>query len=116
MLPIGAHGASSAALCATVVAGSRLGPVAQEGAPVLELPAPAAPPEDEDSAPYHRIAANLRGAIRVGALKPGDLLPTVVELGERYDVSPATAHRAVALLADGGEVAVSRGRRASAVG
>lgn len=88
-------------------------PVAQHGAPVLELPAPAAPTEDEHSAPYRRIAADLRGAIRIGALKPGDPLPTVVELGERYDVSPATAHRALALLAHGGEVAVSRGRRAT---
>jgi DNA-binding GntR family transcriptional regulator len=55
---------------------------------------------------------DLRGAIRIGALESGDPLPTVVELGERYDVSPATAYRAPALLADGGEVAVSRGRRA----
>jgi hypothetical protein len=86
-------------------------PVAQHGAPVLELPAPTSA-NDEDSAPYRRIAADLCGAIRIGALRSGDLLPTVVELGERYDVSPATAHRALALLADGGEVAVSRGRRA----
>jgi integrase len=87
-------------------------PVAQHGAPVLELPAPLALAEDGDSAPYRRIAADLRGAIRIGALKPGDLLPTVVEIGERYAVSPATAHRAVALLADSGEISVSRGRRA----
>jgi integrase len=90
-------------------------PVAQHGAPVLELPAPAVLTEDEYSAPYRRIAADLRGAIRIGALKPGDVLPTVVELGERYEVSPATAHRALALLADSGEVAVSRGRRAIVV-
>jgi integrase len=92
------------------------GPVAHDVAPVVQLPPPAATEPDEGSAPYGRIAADLRGAIRIGALKPGDALPTVVELGERYDVSPATAHRALALLAAGGEVAVLRGRRATVVG
>ena len=88
-------------------------PPAQYDAPVIELPAPAPPVENEDKAPYRRIAADLRGAIRIGALKPGDVLPTVVELGERYDVSPATAHRALALLADDRKIVVSRGRRAT---
>lgn len=88
-------------------------PVAQHDEPILELPTPPASVEDDDSAPYRRIAADLRGAIRIGVLKPGDMLPTVVELAERYDVSPATAHRAVAVLAEADEVEVYRGRRAT---
>jgi integrase len=91
-------------------------PAAQNGAPVLELPASDASAEDDDAAPYRRIAADLRGAIRIGAFRAGDLLPTVKDLAERYEVSVATAHRAVALLADCDEVAVSRGRRASVRG
>lgn len=87
-------------------------PAAQHGVPVLELPAPVAPEEGEDAAPYRRIAADLRGAIRLGAFGPGGLLPTVKELAERYEVSVATAHRAIALLADDDEIVVSRGRRA----
>ena len=87
-------------------------PVARHGAPVLELPAPTVATEDENGAPYRRIAADLRGAIRIGAFRVGDLLPTVKELSERYEVSVATAHRAVALLIEGDQVLVSRGRRA----
>ncbi len=88
-------------------------PVAQHDTPVVEPPTPAPAPEDDDSAPYRRIAADLRAAIRIGALRSGDLIPTVKELAVRYAVSVATAHRATALLADGGEVTVSRGRRAT---
>jgi DNA-binding GntR family transcriptional regulator len=63
--------------------------------------------------PYQRIAADLRAAIACGVLRPGDHLPTVEELAERYGVATGTAHRAVAELQRGGLVTVSRGRRAS---
>jgi integrase len=66
----------------------------------------------EDSAPYLRIADDLRAAIRCGALKMGNPLPTVAELGRRYGVAVSTAQRAVTALADSGQVTVSRGRRA----
>ena len=88
-------------------------PVSRHDAPVVELPTPAPAAEDDDSAPYRRIATDLRAAIRIGVLRPGDLVPTVKELAERYAVSIATAHRATALLAAGSEVTVSRGRRAT---
>lgn len=61
---------------------------------------------------YQRIAADLRGAIACGALKPGDKLPTFVDLAARYDVAFNTAQRAVAALKSEGLVTVSRGRRA----
>lgn len=65
------------------------------------------------TSPYQRIAADLRAAIACGALRPGDHLPTVEELAQRYGVAAGTAHRAVAELHRGGLVTVSRGRRAS---
>jgi integrase len=62
---------------------------------------------------YQRIAADLRAAIRCGALRQGDTLPTVKDLAQRYNVSVATAHRAVGVLTQTGEALASRGRRAS---
>ena len=56
-----------------------------------------------------------RGAAEIasGRLRPGDQLPAVVQLAAKYDVAAGTAHRAVALLADGGLIDVRRGRRAT---
>jgi integrase len=68
-----------------------------------------------DGAPYRRIAADLRAAIRCGAYAPGDHLPSEASLAARYGVAASTAHRAIDLLKEGGEVTVSRGRRASVV-
>jgi integrase len=64
------------------------------------------------SGPYAVIANDLRGAIRSGVLRTGHQLPTIKDLRTRYDVSSATAHRAVQLLKDEGLVSASRGRRA----
>lgn len=66
----------------------------------------------EPSGPYAEIASDLRGAIRSGVLRTGHQLPTVKDLCTSYDVSAATAHRAVQLLKGEGLVSVSRGRRA----
>lgn len=77
---------------------------------------PPAASVDEDSAPYLRIAADLRGAITCGALRPGDTLPTLVDLAGRYGVAESTAHWAIAELAQSGEVTVSRGQRAKVAG
>ncbi|MEU4739746.1 tyrosine-type recombinase/integrase [Actinosynnema sp. NPDC023658] len=68
--------------------------------------------EPKISGPYQKIAADLRGAIACGALRPGDALPTVNELTARYDVSVGTANRAVAELKKEGLVEASRGKRA----
>jgi len=79
------------------------------GTPALPV---ATDTEDSGDSPYRRIAADLRAAIRCGALGVGEYLPTVKTLADRYSVSEGTAHRAMTLLAEGGEVAVSRGKRA----
>jgi integrase len=73
---------------------------------------PARPPRAADSAPYLRIAADLRAAVACGALAPGDPLPTVADLAKRYGVAPSTAHRAVAELCAEGVASAARGRRA----
>jgi hypothetical protein len=67
---------------------------------------------ENPAGPYVHIADDLRGAIRVGLLKPGDQLPTIKDLCGSYEVGSATAHRAVQLLKDEGLVEASRGRRA----
>jgi integrase len=66
----------------------------------------------EPTDPWRLIAADLRGAVLCGALKPGDQLPSSSQLANRYKVAASTAHRAVAELADSGLVTVSRGKRA----
>lgn len=47
---------------------------------------------------YLRIATDLRGRIASGEYRPGDKLPTLPELCERYRVSETTARNAVSLL------------------
>jgi len=79
----------------------------------LSEPGAAQEPPAEDAAPYQRIADDLRASIACGALQPGDYLPTEKELAQRYGVSAATAHRAVALLTSAGIATASRGRRAT---
>jgi DNA-binding FadR family transcriptional regulator len=68
-----------------------------------------------DDKAYQRIAADLRGAITCGALKPGELLQPFNFLADRYSVASNTVQRAVKLLAEEGLVVVSRGRRAVVV-
>jgi hypothetical protein len=65
----------------------------------------------DDSAPYQRIAADLRAAIACGALRPGDRLPTLVELARRYGVAESTARRAIIQLTTAGLVERYRSQR-----
>ncbi len=83
--------------------------------PVDTAPSAHAPAQEAQAAcsPYRQIATDLRGAITCGALRPGDLLPTIEELKERYRVAAGTANRAVAELKEAGLVSASRGRRAT---
>lgn len=79
----------------------------------LDVDSPSAKHADTESAnPYQRIAADLRGAISCGALCPGEQLPTIEQLKDRYQVSTGTANRAIAELKAEGLVLASRGRRA----
>jgi integrase len=66
--------------------------------------------------PYLTIAQSIRDDIASGRLKPGDQLPTVVQLAAEFTVAAGTAHRAMALLANEGLIAVTRGKRASVAG
>ena len=49
--------------------------------------------------PYEVIAARLRERIHDGRLALGDLVPTTHDLAVAHNVSIATAHRAIAVLA-----------------
>lgn len=48
-----------------------------------------------------RLAAILQDRIRSGEFKPGDKFPSVRQIADDYQVSPATAHHGMKLLADG---------------
>lgn len=88
-------------------------------APPVEVdpakPLDAVPEPDVDDCPslYRRIAADLRGAIICGVLKPGDHLPTLADLPERYRAVPSTASRAISILAAEGLIESTRGKRAT---
>ncbi|WP_331719830.1 GntR family transcriptional regulator (plasmid) [Streptomyces sp. NBC_01023] len=58
------------------------------------------PPRADNRPPYARIAAHYRDLISSGALLPGDLLPSIRALADQWDVSTATADRAMKLLRD----------------
>jgi GntR family transcriptional regulator len=61
-------------------------------------------------APYLQVAGALRQAIRAGTFRPGDRLPTVAELADRYGVAKMTVHRALSSLRDEGLVISWQGR------
>ena len=67
---------------------------------------------DRDSfePPYFQLAGILRQQIATGLLRPGDRVPSEIQLCERYEVSPMTARRAINILLDEGLVTASRGR------
>ena len=76
------------------------------------LPRPAPTPASP-RAPYQQIAEDLRDDIASGRLRPGDELPTLVQLAAKYGVAAGTAHRAVARFASDELISVTRGRRAT---
>jgi GntR family transcriptional regulator len=57
---------------------------------------------------YRQLAEQIRQAIRDGQFPVGSNLPSVLELAERFAVSPQTARDAVALLRSGGLVSTRR--------
>lgn len=60
--------------------------------------------------PYYQLANILRRQIATGSLRPGDRVPSEVQLCEQYEVSPMTARRALTILLDEGLVTAARGR------
>jgi integrase len=76
------------------------------------IPKPAPTPRARARGPYETIAADLREKILTGELKPGDQLPTIVQLAAQHTVAAGTAHRAMALLQAEGLINAERGKRA----
>ncbi|UUY52525.1 GntR family transcriptional regulator (plasmid) [Streptomyces yangpuensis] len=56
------------------------------------------PPRADNRPPYARIAGHYRDLISSGDLAPGDLLPSIKALSTEWNVSTATADRAMRLL------------------
>ncbi|MEU6593242.1 GntR family transcriptional regulator [Streptomyces sp. NPDC046881] len=56
------------------------------------------PPRADNRPPYARIAGHYRDLISSGELSPGDLLPSIKTLATQWEVSTATADRAMRLL------------------
>src|SRR5215472_9448661 len=59
---------------------------------------------------WRQIAERLSRDLLSGVLKPGDRLPTELDLASRYAVNRHTVRRAVAALADQGYLRVEQGR------
>ncbi|MFE4692105.1 GntR family transcriptional regulator [Streptomyces sp. NPDC056749] len=57
-------------------------------------------PRADNRPPYARIAGHYRDLISSGELAPGDLLPSIRALADQWEVSTATADRAMKLLRD----------------
>jgi len=65
---------------------------------------------DDQRLPYQQIADTLRAEIRSGNLRPGDRLPTVVALGDRFGVAKMTAEKALKELREEGLIVSWQGR------
>lgn len=59
--------------------------------------------------PYRRIVEEIRGRILAGDLRPGDRVPSVRQIAQRWGVAVATATRAMATLRDDGLVEATVG-------
>lgn len=63
----------------------------------------------DDVAGYETLADLLRGMIATGVLRPGDRLPSELELTQRHGLARDTVRRAVTLLRYEGAVEIRRG-------
>ncbi|SNT61050.1 regulatory protein, gntR family [Streptosporangium subroseum] len=59
---------------------------------------------------YLQIVDELRGQIRTGALAPGAALPSIAQLGERFDVSASVVKAAISVLRTEGVVIGQQGK------
>ena len=59
---------------------------------------------------WAQVAADIRGDIESGQLRPGAKLPNELELAEMYGVARLTVRRAIADLVEAGYLVVLRGR------
>jgi GntR family transcriptional regulator len=63
---------------------------------------------------YEQLVAQVRKAVTIGSLEPGDPLPTIRQLAQDLDVNPATVAKAYQLLERDG-VLEAAGRRGTFV-
>ena len=59
---------------------------------------------------WAQVAADIRGDIESGRLRPADRLPNEIELATMYGVARLTVRRAIADLVQAGHLVVVRGR------
>ncbi|GAA3519001.1 DNA-binding GntR family transcriptional regulator [Streptosporangium album] len=59
---------------------------------------------------YLQIVDELRGQIRTGTLTPGTALPSIAQLGERFDVSASVVKAAISVLRTEGLVIGQQGK------
>ncbi|MFI7052276.1 winged helix-turn-helix domain-containing protein [Streptosporangium canum] len=59
---------------------------------------------------YLQIVDELRGQIRAGSLAPGTALPSIAQLGERFDVSASVVKAAISVLRTEGAVIGQQGK------
>lgn len=59
---------------------------------------------------YYQLAKILEGQIRRGELKPGEALPTEMEITNRYEISRMTVRRAISELVSAGMVYAQQGK------
>ncbi|PYC74916.1 GntR family transcriptional regulator [Micromonospora arborensis] len=69
------------------------------------MPSPTPRPDP----PFRRIVEEIRGRILTGDLRPGDRIPSVRQIAQRWGVAAATASRAMATLRDSGLVETTVG-------
>jgi GntR family transcriptional regulator len=62
---------------------------------------------------HHQIADSIRDQISAGELRPGDAIPSVGELCERWNCAPGSAKTALAVLKNEGLISGGRGRPAT---
>jgi GntR family transcriptional regulator len=61
-------------------------------------------------ADYRRVVDDITAKIEGGSLKPGQRLPTYVQLAEQYGVSVSTAQAALRILRDRGLIEGHQGK------
>ncbi|MFI6604535.1 GntR family transcriptional regulator [Nonomuraea sp. NPDC050536] len=59
---------------------------------------------------YLQIVDEIRGQIRSGSLAPGTALPSIAQLGERFDVSASVVKAAISVLRTEGLVVGQQGK------
>jgi Transcriptional regulators len=59
---------------------------------------------------YYRLADDIKSDIEEGKLRPGDMLPTEIQLGKSYEVSRMTVRQGLALLAEAGLIETIKGK------